>query len=75
MHTDCAGVTNRSVGVRKSKSWVERCDAAVHARVRANASSVRAVGASWALSCGAPGSTSAPVSSAEAIAGEFSLSA
>ena len=75
MHTDCAGVTNRSVGVRRSKNWVERLTPPFTFGSRENASSVRAVGASWALSCGASGRTSAPVSSAEAIVGEFSLRA
>ena len=75
MHTVCAGATNRSAGVRRSKNCVESVTPALHVRVRGEASSVRAVGASWAFSRGASGSTSAPVSKADATTGELSLSA
>ena len=75
MHTDCAGVTNLSVGVSVLKSCVERLMPPWTPASWEKAKSVFAVGGSWLLSAGAPGRTLAPVSSAEATSGEVSLSA
>ena len=75
MQTVCAGATNRSAGVRRSKNWVERLMPPCTSELRAKLSRALAVGGSWAFSRGAPGSTSAPVSKAAATVGELSLSA
>ena len=76
MHTVCAGATNRSAGVRRSKNCVERLMPALHAGVQGERLQRPAPWArAGAFSAGAPGSTSAPVSNADATAGELSLSA
>ena len=69
MHTVCAGATNRSAGLRKSKNCVERLMPALHAGVRGERLQRLRRERELGFSAGAPGSTSAPVSNAAATVG------
>ena len=75
MQTVCAGVTNLSVGSRRSKICVERVTPALHVRVRGERLERPGGGRELGVELRGAGQDSAPVSSADAIVGEFSLSA